>query len=287
MEKQTSLYPMVEFKKDTWELDEFDCASIFVLVGSERAMVIDTGMGIGNLREAVERITDKPVIVVTTHAHVDHIQNSHRWTECYVSDIDKPMFFDDVERRKYDARLISKRQGGIYAYDIDRDITPWTHIPTLLPLEAGQTFDLGGGRIIKTYAAPGHTKGHMIFLDEFTRSLFAGDALNNNLGIAGTMDPSKANYVGIEGVLEGLQTMLSLTDKYDGIYNGHHDFRPLGIPLAQDVLPNAILSCQQILDGTCIIQQKPNPLHTARQMNYVQNGDSWLSINPEFLPKAK
>lgn len=284
MEKKTSLYPMVEFKPDTYELDEFDCASIFVLVGTDKAMVIDTGMGIGNLREAVERITDKPVIVVISHAHVDHIQNAYRWGECYVNEIDMPMFFDDVERRKYDTTLIAKRQGGIYPYKMDRDITPWTSKPILKPLVEGQQFDLGGGRIITAYAAPGHTIGHMMFLDEMTRSLFVGDALNNNLGVTGTMDPSKENYVGIEGVLKGLEKMQSLRDKWDGIYNGHHDFRPLGMPLSADVLPNAIDICHQILDGTYELKQKPNPLHNDRTMSYVEKGDNWLSVNPEFLP---
>ena len=274
---------MVEFKENTFELDEFDCASIFVLEGKDRAMVIDTGMGIGNLRRAVERITKKPVTVVITHAHVDHIQNTHQWGECYINELDMPMFIDDVERRKYDARLIAKRQGGIYAYDIDRDITPWTCQPVLKPLTEGQSFDLGGGRIITAYAVPGHSKGHMMFLDEQSRSLFAGDSLNNNLGVAGTMDPSKPNFVGIQGVLTGLEKMKSLEGSYDGIYNGHHDFRALGMPLDDEVLPNAIDICRQILDGTCEVQQKPNPLHNDRVMNYVQKGNSWLSINPAFL----
>ena len=65
----TTLYPMVQFKKDTWELDEFDCASIFLLVGTERALLIDTGIGVGDLKAAVEKITDKPVTVVITHGH--------------------------------------------------------------------------------------------------------------------------------------------------------------------------------------------------------------------------
>ena len=67
-----------------------------------------------------------------------------------------------------------------------------------------------------------------MFLDEQTRCLFVGDALNNNLGVANTMDPSKDNYVGIRQVLNGLNKMQALRDKWDGVYNGHHDFRALG-----------------------------------------------------------
>ena len=45
-------------------------------------------------------------------------------------------------------------------------------------------FDLGG-RIIKTIACPGYTPGQIAFLDESSRSLFCGDALNCNLGYGG------------------------------------------------------------------------------------------------------
>ena len=46
---------------------------MFLIVGEEKAMLIDTGYGEGNLREIVEGITDKPVMVVDTHGHFDHI----------------------------------------------------------------------------------------------------------------------------------------------------------------------------------------------------------------------
>lgn len=72
MTELTKLYPMVQIKKNTWEIDEFDCASIFLLIGTEKAMVIDCGMGIGDLRGAIEMITDKPLICVISHGHIDH-----------------------------------------------------------------------------------------------------------------------------------------------------------------------------------------------------------------------
>ena len=34
MTELTKLYPMVQIKKNTWEIDEFDCASIFLLIGT-------------------------------------------------------------------------------------------------------------------------------------------------------------------------------------------------------------------------------------------------------------
>ena len=80
----TRLYPMVQFKKDTWEIDEFDCASIFLLIGAERALMIDTGFGIGDLRGAVEQLTDKPITLVISHSHGDHYGGAYQFDEAWV-----------------------------------------------------------------------------------------------------------------------------------------------------------------------------------------------------------
>ena len=81
-------YPVVEFRPRTWEIDEFDCASIFVLEGEEKALVIDTGIGIGNIREKIEELTDKPTILVMSHGHGDHTGGTGWWDEIYLNEKD-------------------------------------------------------------------------------------------------------------------------------------------------------------------------------------------------------
>ena len=247
----TKLYPMVQFKKDTWEIDEFDCASMFLLVGTEKAMLIDCGMGIGDLRGAVEMITDKPLIVVISHGHVDHTANACQFEEIWMHPADQGMPIpDSLERRRFDTQRIAHRQkdciGGpytmfhLYPYDINVDLREPEEgkRPIIRDLYDGQKFDLGGGRIVTAYECPGHSKGEMVFLDEQTRTLFAGDAVNYNLG---------ASAVPAETTLKYLKRVQSMTDKYDGIYNGHHDFRALGAPLDDDCLPTII----EILEDAC------------------------------------
>ena len=89
MTELTKLYPMVQIKKNTWEIDEFDCASIFLLIGTEKAMVIDCGMGIGDLRGAIEMITDKPLICVISHGHIDHTANARQFGEIWLNPKDQ------------------------------------------------------------------------------------------------------------------------------------------------------------------------------------------------------
>ena len=59
---------------------------MFLIVGEEKAMLIDTGYGEGNLREIVEGITDKPVMVVDTHGHFDHTGGNAWWTDVWMAE---------------------------------------------------------------------------------------------------------------------------------------------------------------------------------------------------------
>ena len=313
----TKLYPMVQFKKDTWEIDEFDCASMFLLVGTEKAMLIDCGMGIGDLRGAIEMITDKPLIVVITHGHIDHTANARQFDEIWINpkDADRPIP-QSLERRRFDTERIARRQknciGGaysmfnLYPYDINVDLRepgPDEKMPITRDLHDGQQFDLGGGRIVTAYDCPGHSEGEMIFLDEQTRSLFAGDALNFNLGVGA---------VPVETTLRYLERMRDIGDRYDGIYNGHHDFRALGAPLDDDCLPTVIEMLKDVLAGHIVPCQTPSfwgadmPLTREPQKSYTEiapashegaapppkritlrRGRNFLGINPDKIYEEK
>jgi len=244
---------MVQFAKDSWEIDEFDCASIFLLIGEEKAMVIDCGMGIGDLRGAIEMITDKPLVCVISHGHIDHTGNIRQFDEAWINPKDRePSFPLSLERRIYDTERIAQRNKGsigapynmfqLYGYDINYDLRepgPDEKMPVLHDLTDGMSFDLGG-RVVTAYECPGHSKGEMVFIDSATRTLFTGDALNYNLGI-GT--------VPVETTLKALKRIDAMKDQYDQIMNSHHDFRALGAPLEDDCMKNVIELCEEIVAG--------------------------------------
>lgn len=89
---KTRKMPWFEFAPDTYEIDEFDCASIFLFVGTERALLLDTGIGIGDLKGLVEEITDKPYDVVLTHGHRDHTGGAGWFDTVYLNRKDYELY---------------------------------------------------------------------------------------------------------------------------------------------------------------------------------------------------
>lgn len=56
-----------------WRIGSNEGVFCYLIEGSEKAMLIDTGYGLGDLRSAVEKVTGLPLIIVNTHGHCDHI----------------------------------------------------------------------------------------------------------------------------------------------------------------------------------------------------------------------
>ncbi len=50
----------------------------YLLCGTSRALLIDTGLGICSIAETVKSLTDLPVTAIATHIHWDHI-GSHKY----------------------------------------------------------------------------------------------------------------------------------------------------------------------------------------------------------------
>jgi glyoxylase-like metal-dependent hydrolase (beta-lactamase superfamily II) len=70
MEKE--LY-IKQLKPYLYLMDEAHEATGYIVVGEEKVCVIDTMNGYNDLHKVVRDITDKPIVVVNTHGHPDHI----------------------------------------------------------------------------------------------------------------------------------------------------------------------------------------------------------------------
>lgn len=61
----------------------------YLLCGHRRAVLIDTGLGVANIRAVVDELTDLPVMATTTHAHWDHIGGHKHFDTIAVHELEK------------------------------------------------------------------------------------------------------------------------------------------------------------------------------------------------------
>ncbi len=151
-----------------------------LIVGDEKALLIDTGYNFGNLRAAVKKVCDKPLIVVNSHVHADHALGNGQFERVYVNGPDLPNLTGDYLEQQQDILM----DYGLKVAPTLRLVLLYAkfrrkpHFSTeILPMPEEMRFDLGG-REIRFVGVPGHTPGSMIALDARSKTIFAGDAVN-------------------------------------------------------------------------------------------------------------
>lgn len=152
-------YQVTEIAKDTWVINEAGMTAMFLLKGTERALLIDTGVGMTDLKKLISWLTPLPYDVVLTHGHPDHIGGAAQFEEVYIHEKDE----DSLKPINYD-RIADYVEllGNMGAYDVydcsPADIRRIQKMPKCLPLKEGMVFELGG-RSIEVIETPGHTSG--------------------------------------------------------------------------------------------------------------------------------
>ena len=68
-----------------YAIDEFGIALMYLIIGKTQALLLDTGVGAGNVHAVVKELTDLPCMVVNSHHHYDHA-GGNVWFDTYVAD---------------------------------------------------------------------------------------------------------------------------------------------------------------------------------------------------------
>ena len=124
--------------------------SLYLVEGNDRAVLIDAGTNIPGLDKIVSGITTKPVTLMLTHGHGDHVGGAAPFPEVWVAPADEQMFKGNVRRYKGEIKHLAD----------------------------GQVIDLGG-RKLEVMFTPGHTSGSVTFFDKEMHYGFSGDAFGS------------------------------------------------------------------------------------------------------------
>ena len=155
--------------------------AMYLVEGADKAVLIDTGVGVGDLKSVVAGLTDKPVTVLLTHGHVDHALGAAGFNDVRMSPLDKGVYAEHCDfggRKGY--VMGSAMQGGdpaLVASVTDADYLEPRAAEDFAPLAAGDTFDLGGVTV-EVHRGAGHTPGSLTMLIPEWRVLLLGDACN-------------------------------------------------------------------------------------------------------------
>lgn len=160
------------------EPHHWERANSYLLLGQNAALLIDTGLGIGDIHQLVGQLTNLPIIVATTHVHWDHIGGHHSFKDIGVHPAEAEWMQNGIPIPLPAVRQMVVRDVAPdllpEGFDIDSYI-PYQGVPSRL-LNDGDVLDLGG-RQVQVLHTPGHSPGHICLWEPDRGYLYTGDLL--------------------------------------------------------------------------------------------------------------
>ncbi|MCJ7551394.1 MAG: MBL fold metallo-hydrolase [Anaerolineae bacterium] len=237
---------------------DFGNNKMYLVTGSERALLIDAGISTGDLRSYVQTfVGDLPLDVCITHGHPDHIAAIGQFQADHA-----------VTMHHADLPLLQRFKEHLQ-FDIDMD--------SIQHIDEGFTFDLGD-RQLTVYHIPGHSKGCLALLDEANGILISGDAIGSNGPTIVDALWLQRSEDGVDEYLSALQVFRAkVAGKVKYICGGHG---PLYLE-GEAYLDNLEEAAQQLVDeGLGVLVPSPRPAGAWKTVSGDRLTDpNWASIN--------
>ena len=174
---------VIKINDNTWRIEDTG-VRFYLLCGTERAALIDTGMNTPDARQIAEGLTSLPLILINTHADPDHISGNASFDSFYIS---------------------PNEEGNLRNY---------TKVGEIIPIKEGDVIDLGE-RPLRIIDIPGHTRGSIAILDEKQRFLISGDSVQD--GKIFMFGPER----NLEVYIESMKHLEEYTNEFEDIYPMH------------------------------------------------------------------
>ena len=163
----TNWFTIEKIDRDTFAIGEyrhFEEVHSYLLIGERAALLIDTGLGVADIKTVVDSLTALPVIVATTHVHWDHIGGHGYFQDLAVHEAEKewlskfPIPLEAVKRNLL-------KEPCAFPADFDpAKYLIFQGTPTRI-LHDGDVLDLGS-RHVQVVHTPGHSPGHCCLYEQ-------------------------------------------------------------------------------------------------------------------------
>ena len=213
---------IIQINENTWRIED-DGVRLFLLAGTQKALLIDSGMNLNSAREIASGLTGLPLSLLNTHADRDHIGSNEQFDAFFMHPAEEPVY-----RR-------SGKPGAI------------------IPIREGDSLNLGD-RELRIIHLPGHTPGSIAVLDVQNRVLISGDPVQVHGRIFMFGD-----HRNMKDYISSLEHLKGFADQFDEIWPSHADIpiSPVVIQRlydgAQAVLDGAIQGKPVELFGRSIV----------------------------------
>ncbi len=205
---------------------------MYLVVGRDKAMLVDTGFGTGDLKKTVAGITEKPVFVVVTHSDGDHVGGNKQFEEIYMH----PSDFDRYYGRPENSAKV-------------------------LPIWEGDAIDLGT-RKFEVIHIPGHTPGSIVLLDRENREMICGDTFQYGPIF---MFGSGRNFEAFEA---SLKKVLKMKDGIEKLYPGHDKY-PVPNTVFEDLLEGIKILQSGMVEGKDTDRPMPAKLFECENVKFL------------------
>ena len=221
-----------------YEPGQYEEALSNLIIGSNRAALLDTGCGISDISQVVKELTALPVFVLNTHSHNDHIADNHRFKDIWMLD---HLWSVKAQKGLPNSKMIHLVAPGM----------TWKPLPTnfrkekyIIPsfkvthfFKDGEVIDLGE-RTLEVIHTPGHTPDSCCFLDRKNRLLFTGDMFYTG-GIYTYLDGGD-----IPTFIKSYRKMLNFYEEIDRLMPSHNE--PF---VEKELLKDVLKAVEFIMDG--------------------------------------
>jgi hydroxyacylglutathione hydrolase len=211
--------------------------SEYLVIGDDRALLIDCGWGIGDLAKVVSGPTSLPPTVINTHGHPDHICGNYQFDSVTIHEGDVPML-----KNNYNPEVRASILRRFPAHTLPKGFSEhaWVHAPLrhFTAFKGSLSFDLGG-RTLDVIETPGHTPGSLCLYDGKEQLLFAGDNIR-----AGNVLLMMPQSLPLATYLKSVDKLAAIADKIDRIVPARGP-----VPLKPEVLKEMQAGVRKILKG--------------------------------------
>lgn len=255
-------YNINEIIEGVYHIIDLNKICCTLIVGEEKALLFDTGYGIGDLKQVVEAITDLPIIVVNSHGHLDHMGGNYQFNQIHIHEEDISLMKGILLSNKRKLTVDNYRNNiGIPKDFKEEEYVGRDYNIDFIPVNEGEIFNLGGYELEVVYSK-GHTAGCISLIERKNKLLLSGDMILQHVWMFLEESKKMSEYIESLKKLSELEVNIILTS---------HSSEPYSKELL-----NKLIHCVNNID---ISQSEPyfNEAYPYKAFMYSEGGKTFVS----------